>query len=51
MTNPFKDIDTFHTACDQTPSVDNYAMYLDLITEEYNDGETATVDPSSFVRT
>ena len=37
MTNPFKDIDTFHTACDQTPSVDNYVMYLDLITEEYDE--------------
>ena len=37
MTNPFKDIDTFHTACDQAPSVDNYAMYLDLITEEYDE--------------
>lgn len=37
MTTPFKDIDTFHTACDQVPSVDNYAMYLDLITEEYNE--------------
>ena len=37
MTNPFKDIDTFHTACDQEPSVGNYAMYLDLITEEYNE--------------
>lgn len=37
MTNPFKDIDTFHIACDQQPSVDNYAMYLDLITEEYNE--------------
>jgi predicted HAD superfamily Cof-like phosphohydrolase len=37
MTNPFKDIDTFQTACDQQPSVDNYAMYLDLITEEYNE--------------
>jgi predicted HAD superfamily Cof-like phosphohydrolase len=37
MTNPFKDIDTFATACDQPPSVENYAMYLDLITEEYNE--------------
>ena len=37
MTNPFKDIDTFHTACDQAPSVDNYVMYLDLITEEYDE--------------
>jgi len=35
MTNPFKDIDTFHTACDQTPSKENYDMYLDLIDEEY----------------
>ena len=37
MTNPFKDIDIFHTACDQKPSVENYAMYLDLITEEYDE--------------
>ena len=43
MTNPFKDIDTFHTACDQTPSVDNYAMYLDLITEEYNELKEAII--------
>ena len=35
--NPFKDIDTFQTACDQEPSVENYAMYLDLITEEYSE--------------
>ena len=37
MTNPFNDINTFHTACDQQPSIDNYVMYLDLITEEYNE--------------
>jgi predicted HAD superfamily Cof-like phosphohydrolase len=37
MTNPFKDVETFATACDQLPSADNYAMYLDLITEEYNE--------------
>ena len=37
MTNPFKDIETFGTACDQPPSVENYAMYLDLITEEYTE--------------
>ena len=43
MTNPFKDIDTFHTACDQSPSIDNYAMYLDLITEEYNELREAIV--------
>ena len=35
MTNPFKDVDTFGTACDQPPSEENYAMYLDLIDEEY----------------
>ena len=32
--NPFKDIDTFATACDQPPSEDNYKMYLSLIDEE-----------------
>ena len=37
MTNVFKDIDTFATACDQPPSTENYAMYLDLITEEYSE--------------
>lgn len=35
MTNPFKDVDTFATACDQPPSEANYDMYLDLIDEEY----------------
>src|SRR6056300_895615 len=34
MTNPFKDIDTFATACDQPPSEANYKMYLSLIDEE-----------------
>ena len=34
MTNPFKDIDTFQTACDQEPSDANYKMYLSLIDEE-----------------
>ena len=37
MTNPFKDIDTFATACDQPPSEDNYKMYLSLIDEEYDE--------------
>jgi len=37
MTNPFKDIDTFQTACDQEPSEANYDMYLGLIAEEYNE--------------
>jgi predicted HAD superfamily Cof-like phosphohydrolase len=44
MTNPFKDIDTFHTACDQQPCVDNYVMYLDLITEEYEELKQALID-------
>ena len=34
MTNPFKDIDTFQSACDQEPSEANYKMYLSLIDEE-----------------
>ena len=37
MTNPFKDIDVFHTACDQEPSYENYHMYLTLIDEEHNE--------------
>jgi len=32
--NPFKDIDTFQSACDQEPSEANYKMYLSLIDEE-----------------
>ena len=34
MTNVFKDIDKFATACDQPPSEANYKMYLSLIDEE-----------------
>ena len=41
MTNVFEDIDTFATACDQAPSTDNYNMYLDLITEEYEELQDA----------
>ena len=37
MTNPFADIDTFHTACDQEPSIANYTMYIDLIHEEVDE--------------
>ena len=37
MTNVFKDIDTFHTACDQEPSDVNYKMYLGLIDEEVSE--------------
>jgi predicted HAD superfamily Cof-like phosphohydrolase len=37
MTNPFKDIDTFHAACDQEPSYENYHMYLTLIDEEHTE--------------
>jgi len=44
MTNPFKDIDTFQTACDQEPSPENYAMYLSLIKEEYDELITAIFD-------
>jgi predicted HAD superfamily Cof-like phosphohydrolase len=44
MTNPFKDVDTFATACDQAPSIENYAMYLDLITEEYEELKEAVIE-------
>jgi len=40
MTNPFKDQETFMTACDQqvnTHSVSQYNMYLNLIKEEYTE--------------
>ena len=39
--NPFDDVDIFGTACDQAPSADNYAMYLNLITEEYTELQEA----------
>ena len=39
--NPFKDIDTFQTACDQEPSKENYNMYLGLIDEEYQELQDA----------
>ena len=41
MTEPFKDIDTFATACDQPPSIENYEMYLGLINEEYTELQDA----------
>lgn len=44
MTNPFKDIDKFATACDQPPSEANYKMYLDLIREETDELEEAIQD-------
>tara|TARA_B110000977_G_scaffold18152_1_gene21905 strand:- start:553 stop:912 length:360 start_codon:yes stop_codon:yes gene_type:complete len=37
MTNTFKDIDTFATACDQPASPENYKMYLGLVDEEYGE--------------
>ena len=37
MTNTFKDIELFATACDQPPSPENYKMYLGLIDEEYGE--------------
>jgi predicted HAD superfamily Cof-like phosphohydrolase len=42
--NPFKDIDTFGTACDQSPSPENYLMYLNLIREEYQELHEALED-------
>ena len=44
MTNPFKDIETFGTACEQPPSEANYKMYLDLIREETDELEEAIQD-------
>lgn len=44
MTNPFKDIDTFHVACDQEPSQANYNMYLKLIEEEYEELSVAVAE-------
>jgi predicted HAD superfamily Cof-like phosphohydrolase len=44
MINPFKDIDTFATACDQEPSEANYEMYLNLISEEYQELHEALED-------
>lgn len=37
MVDLFKDIDTFHMACDQSISKENYEMYLRLIDEEYQE--------------
>ena len=37
MTNPFDDIEKFGTACDQPASAEMYAMYLNLIKEEYGE--------------
>jgi predicted HAD superfamily Cof-like phosphohydrolase len=44
MTNVFKDIDTFATACDQPPSEANYKMYLGLIDEEVGELADAIED-------
>lgn len=41
MTNPFRDIETFHIACDQEPSEGNYNMYLSLIEEEFDELQDA----------
>jgi predicted HAD superfamily Cof-like phosphohydrolase len=43
LTNPFKDVNNFQEACDQTPSIDNYVMYLDLITEETGELKDAII--------
>ena len=44
MTNVFKDIDKFATACDQPASEANYKMYLDLITEEFDELQDAVLE-------
>ena len=44
MTNTFKDIEKFGSACDQKPSPENYEMYLNLITEEYTELQQAVTD-------
>ena len=44
MTNPFKDSDKFMTACEQSISGYNdeqFKLYLNLITEEYNELQDA----------
>ena len=41
MTNPFKDIERFGSACDQEPNEANYRMYLALIQEEYQELQDA----------
>ena len=43
MTDVFKDIDTFATACDQPPNESNYKMYLGLIDEEVGELEEAVM--------
>ena len=43
MTNPFKDIDAFQTACDQEPSESNYDMYIGLIDEEFSELQEAII--------
>jgi len=41
MTNPFRDINKFHAACDQLASKENYEMYLTLIKEEFEELQEA----------
>lgn len=42
--NPFDDVDIFGTACDQSPSPENYEMYLGLISEEYQELQEAVAN-------
>ena len=44
MTNPFKDIDKFQSACDQEPSQENYELYINLIAEEVSELAAAIAD-------
>ena len=44
MTNVFEDINKFAEACDQPPTPENYAMYCDLVREEFFELEEAIAD-------
>jgi predicted HAD superfamily Cof-like phosphohydrolase len=44
MTNPFADIERFGSACDQQPSLENYRLYLNLITEEFDELQDAVLE-------
>lgn len=43
LSNVFTDIERFGSACDQEPSPENYAMYLDLIEEEFGELQDAVM--------
>ena len=50
MTNPFRDQDKFMIACEQTVTGmndDQFRMYANLITEEYNELQEALADKNA----